>query len=59
VGDSYFADVVGAQRAGIRPVLFDPHGVFDGWPPEQAQGGLAPAIIRSHTELLTLLDGRD
>lgn len=28
VGDNYFADVVGAQRAGLRPVLYDPTGLF-------------------------------
>ncbi|MGD8465249.1 MAG: HAD family hydrolase [Anaerolineae bacterium] len=28
VGDNYWADVVGAQRAGLTPVLLDPHRVF-------------------------------
>lgn len=28
VGDNYWADVVGARRAGITPVLLDPHGLF-------------------------------
>ncbi len=28
VGDNYYADVIGAQRAGIRPVLIDPRGIF-------------------------------
>lgn len=28
VGDNYFADVVGARRAGLRPVLYDPRGVY-------------------------------
>jgi len=28
VGDNYWADVVGARRAGITPVLFDPHRLF-------------------------------
>jgi putative hydrolase of the HAD superfamily len=28
VGDNYYADVVGAQRAGLRPVLLDPEGLF-------------------------------
>jgi putative hydrolase of the HAD superfamily len=28
VGDNYWADVVGAKRAGITPVLFDPHRLF-------------------------------
>lgn len=28
VGDNYWADVIGARRAGITPVLLDPHGLF-------------------------------
>ena len=28
VGDNYFADVVGSRRAGLRPVLYDPNGLF-------------------------------
>jgi HAD superfamily hydrolase (TIGR01662 family) len=28
VGDNYYADVVGAQRAGMRPILVDPDGFF-------------------------------
>ena len=28
VGDNYFADVIGARRAGLQPVLYDPRGVF-------------------------------
>lgn len=28
VGDNYFADVVGALRSGLRPVLYDPNGIF-------------------------------
>jgi FMN phosphatase YigB (HAD superfamily) len=28
VGDNYFADVVGARRAGLRPVLYDPSGTY-------------------------------
>ena len=28
VGDNYFADVVGAQRAGLQPILIDPDGLF-------------------------------
>jgi len=28
VGDNYFADVVGARRAGLRPVLYDPRGIY-------------------------------
>jgi len=28
VGDNYFADVIGAQRAGLQPVLYDPLLIF-------------------------------
>ena len=28
VGDNYYADVVGARRAGLQPVLYDPHFIF-------------------------------
>jgi HAD superfamily hydrolase (TIGR01549 family) len=28
VGDNYYADIVGAQQAGLHPVLLDPQGVF-------------------------------
>lgn len=28
VGDNYWADVVGAERAGIAPALLDPHRIF-------------------------------
>lgn len=28
VGDNYYADVVGAQRAGLNPILLDPDGLF-------------------------------
>lgn len=28
VGDNYYADIVGARRAGLVPVLFDPNHVF-------------------------------
>src|ERR1041385_775242 len=28
VGDNYYADVVGARAAGLRPVLYDPLGIF-------------------------------
>jgi FMN phosphatase YigB (HAD superfamily) len=42
VGDNYFADIVGARRAGLTPVLHDPRGIFDD--PECA-------VIRDFTEL--------
>ncbi|MDY0042744.1 MAG: HAD family hydrolase [Desulforhabdus sp.] len=47
VGDNYFADIVGARRAGIRPVLIDPEGVFT--EPECT-------VITSIEELLTVLE---
>ena len=28
IGDNFFADVVGARRAGLQPVLYDPKGLF-------------------------------
>jgi len=28
VGDNYFADIIGARRAGLRPVLYDPANIF-------------------------------
>jgi len=28
VGDNYFSDVLGARRAGLKPVLYDPEGIF-------------------------------
>ena len=28
VGDNYYADIIGAQRAGIQPVLLDPDSLF-------------------------------
>ena len=28
VGDNYYADILGAQQAGLQPVLIDPEGIF-------------------------------
>ena len=28
IGDNYYADVVGSRNAGIKPVLYDPRGIF-------------------------------
>jgi putative hydrolase of the HAD superfamily len=28
VGDNYYADVIGARRAGLQPILFDPMDLF-------------------------------
>ncbi len=46
IGDNYFADIVGARRAGVRPVLYDTRGLFHdpGCP-----------VITSFTELIELL----
>lgn len=46
VGDNYYADIVGAQRAGLQPVLFDPEDLF----PE-----VECLVIRSLTELRYIL----
>jgi len=46
VGDNYFADVVGSRRAGLRPVLYDPNGLF----PEADC-----AIIKSFDELISVI----
>ena len=31
VGDLYHVDVVGARNAGLRPMLLDPHGLYEGY----------------------------
>lgn len=46
VGDNYFADILGARRAGLTPVLYDPHILF----PEAEC-----AVIRSFDEFYALL----
>ena len=46
VGDNYFADVLGARRAGLNPVLYDPEDLF---PDEDC------ATIKSFAELPGLL----
>lgn len=46
VGDNYFADVVGARRAALRPVLYDPRGIFP---------DAGCAIIKSFDELPGLI----
>jgi len=46
VGDNYYADVVGAQRAGLRPVLLDPDSLFpEAGCPAIAQIGDLPDLI--------------
>ncbi len=47
VGDNYYADVVGAQRAGLWPVLLDPENVFpDAGCPAIAQLGDLPGLLQ-------------
>jgi HAD superfamily hydrolase (TIGR01662 family) len=48
VGDNYFADIVGARRAGLTPILVDPRGIFPG----------ADCItIKTFDELSAILEG--
>ena len=35
VGDLYHVDVVGARRAGLRALLLDPHGLYEGFDVER------------------------
>lgn len=49
IGDNYFADVLGARRAGLRPVLFDRNHLFES--PDCL-------VITEHAQLLHLLDER-
>jgi HAD superfamily hydrolase (TIGR01662 family) len=51
VGDNYFADVVGAQNAGLKPVLIDPEGVFN----DHVECLGDCNVIRCMPELLNLL----
>ena len=48
VGDNYYADVIGSRRAGLRPVLYDPAGLF----PEADC-----AVIKSFDELIPAIKG--
>jgi HAD superfamily hydrolase (TIGR01549 family) len=48
VGDNYYADVVGALRAGLRPVLYDPASLF---PEAEAEC----TVIRQYSEFYDLL----
>lgn len=46
IGDNYFADIVGARRAGLMPVLYDPNTLF---PDADC------TVIRTFTDLPDLL----
>lgn len=50
VGDNYFADVIGARRAGMLPVLFDREQLFES--PD------CP-VLTAHAQILELLAGRN
>lgn len=47
VGDNYYADILGAQRAGIRPILIDPKDVFPNaeCPVVVSVGGLVGRLV--------------
>ena len=47
VGDNYYADIVGARRAGLQPVLYDPNHIF---PDADC------ATIRSFDELIGIIE---
>lgn len=47
VGDNYFADVVGARRAGLQPILYDPRGIFpEAGCPVLISFGELPSVLR-------------
>lgn len=48
IGDNYYADVVGAEAAGMQAVLIDPKGIFSG-----AHGN----VIQTLEELISLTTG--
>ncbi len=49
VGDNYYADVVGARRAGLQPLLLDPQELFPeaGCPVIRTIGELQALVITS------------
>ncbi|HUI89953.1 MAG TPA: HAD family hydrolase [Anaerolineales bacterium] len=48
VGDNYFADVIGARRAGLQPVLYDPRGIFpDAGCPVLARFDQLPTVLEA------------
>ena len=51
VGDNYFADIVGARRAGLQPVLIDPNGIFEdpGCPVIKCISDLTKILGNSHS----------
>lgn len=46
IGDNYFADILGAHRSGLTPVLYDPNNLFP---------DVECAVIKSFAELPALL----
>lgn len=49
VGDNYFADVIGALRSGLTPVLYDPTSLF-------AEAADGCAVIKNYSEFYGLLN---
>jgi HAD superfamily hydrolase (TIGR01549 family) len=49
VGDNYYADVLGARRAGLQPILLDPEGLFPeaGCPVLDSVSDL-PVLLKEH-----------
>lgn len=48
VGDNYYADVLGALQAGLKPVLYDPTHLFP-------EAGAECAVIQHYSEFYDLL----
>ena len=48
VGDLFHVDVVGARNAGLRPMLLDPHGLYEGYETDRVRtlGELADVLAR-------------
>ena len=61
VGDLYYVDVLGARRAGIRPLLLDPHGLYRDFDAQRitALSELVSLVTRDTTTDTTERDGHD
>lgn len=49
IGDNYYADILGAQAAGLHPILVDPRGLFP-----EAQCPVIPAIGHVESALVRI-----
>lgn len=47
IGDNYYADIVGARNAGLRPILFDPNEIFPN--PDCL-------VMKTHSQVFELLE---